>query len=548
MKKYVLLLSALPLFVCYAKAQNSFHFNSTEKGNRQDIGVSSGILTIGQFVNNCDGSYPDNIEWKKIMVGIGTPNPTEQLHTTQGVRFEGLTQDDKQNQVLVQDNTGKLYWRDAGTIGGGGGTGNFWSLTGNAITSGQFLGTTVNQDLVFKRNNAFAGFLGLNNTSYGLNALDPSSSGVSNTAFGSNTLSSNTSGYNNTSHGYYALSLNTSGSDNTAIGKQTLQFNTTGIENAAIGAAALERNTTASGNTGLGVRALATNQTGTANTAVGRNALYNNQSDNNTATGSAALLTSSSGSQNTANGALALFNVTTGSGNTAIGYNAGAGILTGSGNTIVGANVTGLSASLSNTIILADGSGTKRLYVDNGGHAGLATTAPTAALHVNCTGIPVTGASNVRFENLQQGGGSYLVIDNDGYVKRSSQGVASRPAPQEDIEAIKAELAELKAQLKTLLAAQNNTGHATDKVPASSLEVVPTPFQDHVKVMYTIAGFSGRAALQIVDANGALLQTISLTQAQGTVEVNNLNPASGMVLFNIVAEGRTIISQKSVRM
>jgi hypothetical protein len=45
------------------------------------------------------------------------------------------------------------------------------------------------------------------------------------------------------------------------------------------------------------------------------------------------------------------------SNNTALGYNTGLGITTGSGNTIIGANVTGLSANLTNNIILANGTG-----------------------------------------------------------------------------------------------------------------------------------------------------------------------------------------------
>lgn len=54
--------------------------------------------------------------------------------------------------------------------------------------------------------------------------------------------------------------------------------------------------------------------------------------------------------------------------NTIIGYNTGRGIETGNYNTIIGSQVTGLSATLSNNIILSDGQGNKRLQFDaNGG-------------------------------------------------------------------------------------------------------------------------------------------------------------------------------------
>ncbi|XZF12761.1 hypothetical protein ACTHGU_13320 [Chitinophagaceae bacterium MMS25-I14] len=455
--KKLFLCGSIMLLSSAAIAQNSFHFNSTDDGTRQDIGISSGVLTFGQFINNCDKPpFLENINWERIYIGIGTPSPTEQLHTTQGVRFEGISQDNEQKKVLVQDAFGKLFWRDASTLGSGTTTGNFWNLGGNSIAAGNFLGTTNNLDLVFKRNNQFAGFLGTSNTSFGVNALNPLSPGSNNTAIGTATLSANTSGYNNTSNGYYALSLNTTGSYNTAIGKQALQFNTIGDENTALGANALGSNVSASGNTGIGVRALATNKTGIGNTAIGKSALYNNQADNNTATGATALLTNTSGLQNTANGAWALWNITTGSNNTALGYYAGAGILTGNANTIIGANVSGLPSTLSNTIIIADGDGVKRLYVDNAGHAGLATTTPTAALHVNCAGIPVTGQSNIRFENLQQGSGHVLVVDDNGYVMRAVTTNANKAASSEEIDAVKAELAELKAQMKALRAAQQN--------------------------------------------------------------------------------------------
>lgn len=89
-------------------------------------------------------------------VGIGTNLPTEQLHTTLGVRFEGLTQNDKSQQLLVQDASGKLYWRDAASIVPPAPPSNFWNIVGNAGTNAGaiFLGTTDNQPLIIKSNNS----------------------------------------------------------------------------------------------------------------------------------------------------------------------------------------------------------------------------------------------------------------------------------------------------------------------------------------------------------------------------------------------------------
>ncbi|XZF12760.1 hypothetical protein ACTHGU_13315 [Chitinophagaceae bacterium MMS25-I14] len=586
MKKNILLSSAI-LFCAVVNAQNNFHLNSTNKGTRQDIGVSSGILTFGQYVNNCSDKYPENIDWDNILIGIGTPSPTEQLHTTQGVRFEGLTQDNDQQQVLVQDATGKLYWRDAGTLGGSSG-GNFWSLAGNAITTGNFLGTTNNMDVVFKRNNVQAGLLNVSNTSFGVNALSPSSSGILNTAIGDSALASNTTAYGNTANGYAALRSNTTGSVNTASGYNSLYSNTSGAGNTANGSSALYLNTVGTGNTAIGDIALYSNSAGYANTSIGEASLYSNKTgnyntasgvaalqlntsgNNNTATGNVALLSNTTGNLNTSNGYKSLYLNQTGSGNTAdgsqalndnisgswntaVGYKTGLGITTGIANTIIGSNVSGLPGNLSNTIILADGNGIQRLYIDNAGHAGLATTTPTAALHVNCTGAPLTGASNVRFENLQSGAGSVLVIDANGYVKKSAT-LASRSAPQEDVDALKAELiatrqdlADLKELVQTILDNKNTAMPASDYSNKNTLEIVPTPFSNNAKAVYSIENFSSRAALQIIGANGTLLKTISITQAKGEVEIGNLEISSGTIIFNIVVEGKVVISKKSVK-
>lgn len=64
-------------------------------------------------------------------VGIGVLAPTEQLHTNQGVRFEGLTSNTSPTRILIQDATGKLFYRDLSTLPSS-------SLT-NSCTSGNYL-------------------------------------------------------------------------------------------------------------------------------------------------------------------------------------------------------------------------------------------------------------------------------------------------------------------------------------------------------------------------------------------------------------------------
>ena len=62
-----------------------------------------------------------------------------------------------------------------------------WSITGNSgtNTATNFIGTTDNVDVVFKRNNLRGGLLGTNNSSFGVNALNPLTTGSQSAAFGS---------------------------------------------------------------------------------------------------------------------------------------------------------------------------------------------------------------------------------------------------------------------------------------------------------------------------------------------------------------------------
>jgi hypothetical protein len=315
---------------------------------------------------------------------------------------------------------------------------NWGLIGNQGTTAGtNFIGTTDNAALMFKVNNVQAGLLSPTNFSafFGVGAGVANSGGMDNVAVGDSALRSNSSGNENTALGDQSLFLNTTGNDNSATGVQALYSNTVGVENTALGDQAMYSNVagsrgvalgaqamfyanntstpftnynlaigynalkgssnaannvgnynTAVGytsmssmtsgvqNTALGYNALSSNSNGGYNTGIGASALGNNSNGNyNAALGFNALV-SSNGSNNTAIGYNALVNNSNGSSNTAIGYNTGLGITTGSKNTIVGSNVTGLAANLNNVIILADGAGRKKVYIDSVGHAGINTT------------------------------------------------------------------------------------------------------------------------------------------------------------------------------
>jgi hypothetical protein len=230
----------------------------------------------------------------------------------------------------------------------------------------------------------------------------------SNTAVGVSALVANTSaGSSNTAIGSGALLTNSVGDNNTAVGSVALVFNTSGSDNIAVGVQSLYSLTSGSSNTAVGINTLFDNITGNNNTAVGGNALFQTVGDDNTAVGRSAM------SQ-----------LRTGSDNTVIGYNTGLGIITGSNNTILGANVTGLSSSLSNNIILADGAGNIRLrysgsWTYSGSIAGgvntLTITSQTASVDLSTGNLftltLVSGSTtNINPTNIRAGQTSMIQI------------------------------------------------------------------------------------------------------------------------------------------
>lgn len=115
------------------------------------------------------------------------------------------------------------------------------------------------------------------------------------------------------------------------------------------------RNNTTSGwleplNTSFGVGSLSNNPHGSNNSAFGSGAIYR-----------------CIGNGNSSVGYFSGQDIVNSSQNSFFGNNTAGGIVSGSGNSIFGANVTGLSAGLTNNIILADGTGNKRLQVDDTG-------------------------------------------------------------------------------------------------------------------------------------------------------------------------------------
>ena len=300
------------------------------------------------------------------------------------------------------------------SVGSGGGSG--WGLTGNAITAGQFVGTTNNTSFRLHSNNV----LRILADSIGKVFIDSIYVGrgigvkYNNVAIGDSTLQRNTTGSGNVAIGDSALQLNTTGLDNTAIGTKAGRAITTNggntiigsnaglavnsIGNTAVGNEALKAAAgnfnTAMGfyalkanlgtrNIGIGVNALVGNTAGSGNIAIGYNASAANLTGVSIVVIGDQAAPASTSSYTTVVGAGGFANLTTGIGNLGFGCNAGLGITTGSYNTIIGALAASLPASRSNYVMISDGQGNNAFLRDSLNRVGLGTiTTPTALLHI----------------------------------------------------------------------------------------------------------------------------------------------------------------------
>ena len=118
-----------------------------------------------------------------------------------------------------------------------------WRLSGNSGTTigTNFIGTTDNNDLMFKIDGQEAGFIEYSNpnrsTAFGYQALvsELSINAGHNAAFGYSALTSTKSGTGNSALGFNALGSNVSGIDNTAVGYDAMTNTQTGNFNTAIG-------------------------------------------------------------------------------------------------------------------------------------------------------------------------------------------------------------------------------------------------------------------------------------------------------------------------
>ena len=329
--------------------------------------ISAGIVTVtgsasgssSQFVTTAAGIHTLS------NVGIGTTNPTEELHiygTAPDIQIES-TSSTNASQLLFKNNVGNFSF--IGKVGSAYNNISYPTFSPNSLS----IYNIDNSNLIFGTNN-LERFRVSGGGNVGIGTTNPTSK------------------------------LTVSG-DALINGLTVGRGGNAEITNTAIGFSALQSNTTTGYyNTGIGWNSLVNNTIGSGNVAMGILSLYNNIAGNdNTATGSQSLQFNTTGSNNTAMGSLSLWKAT-GSSNVAVGAGAGLSITTGSKNTILGSytgNQNGLDIrTSSNNVVLSDGDGNIRFYANSSGNVGLGTTNPTSALTVvgaSGTTLLVTGGT-----------------------------------------------------------------------------------------------------------------------------------------------------------
>lgn len=335
------------------------------------------------------------------------------------------------------------------------------------LESGNFLGSINNEDLALKANNEYVGIINSNNISFGKGSfskkININGTSVQNNnliAIGNHSLTNNNGGNGNVAIGAETLITNTTGSNNIAIGVKTLQRNTTSSNSIAIGFGALQHNTdkdninntyrSSMNNTVIGVNSTRRLEQGFNVTSLGMSsAQFIKKGDYNTAIGASALegfnnnnylISGNIGNYNTAIGHAALASTfsadgTKGNHNTAIGNYAGINVI-GNNNIFIGSKATfsslnhakaslptqeNLLKELSNVMnignaifgknILIEG----ELYTDNSAFIGIGVPEPLYKLDIK----PSAGLDPIRIQNIKEGNGSVLVIDQDGVIKKS---------------------------------------------------------------------------------------------------------------------------------
>ncbi|MEP7268127.1 MAG: hypothetical protein ABI844_10920 [Saprospiraceae bacterium] len=176
-----------------------------------------------------------------------------------------------------------------GPKGDAGDVGTSWSLKGNSGINpdSNYIGTSDDKDIVFKRNKVKSGLINSTNTSIGNSSLSMNISGVQNTSMGAQSLSNNADGSRNVAIGYISMRDNVVGTNNVSVGANSLTKSNSN-SNVALGTYTLTNHPNSNKNIAIGYGTMFNKTNGTDNIALGYEAMWGNNGSNNIVIGNSA--------------------------------------------------------------------------------------------------------------------------------------------------------------------------------------------------------------------------------------------------------------------
>lgn len=292
--------------------------------------------------------------------------------------------------------------------------------------------------------------------------------------------------------------------------------------NTALGYSVLQANSSGEYNTGIGWFACGSITSGNNNTVVGGNSGTSISINSGNTFIGAQVSPSGTGGSNTFVGYTAGYEHTTGTFNVFIGQGAGRGITTGGNNVVIG-NVTGLASSLSGTIIIADGGGTIRQYIDSSGNMALGKTTPiNAKLDVNgnviVTGSLISvltgGSSGTNVAIRSTAGNSAGYFGNNQYVMSWDNGTSYSHA--------------IKTRHDASILANNAIDFYIWKAGTDASSAIGT--QQMVSILGNGVGINKTSANATLDVNGNAIVTGSLAVTGIVYDSSMSAGTSGQVL------------------
>jgi hypothetical protein len=198
----------------------------------------------------------------------------------------------------------------------------------------------------------------------------------------------------------------------------------------------------------------------------------------------------------------------------------------------------------------------ERMRVAKNGFVGIDAKNPTARLHVDCAFGPGQSTnSNIRFDSLQSGTGTTLVIDANGYVYRSSTGLAVASSPemqqlQTDLDEARTELANMKTRLGLIESALANNKLSSLSSTLSDMPRLigsrPNPGPGQTTIDYYLSSSVSQANCVITTLDGRTIASYELVPQRGNGNVNVIlnNQAAGLYLYTLMVNGKVIDTQK----